>query len=157
MEDEEDTFNNIPMKTPNQTNLHHFICRRVKPLTQAITLAQSLAVIFTALAAPAQTKPITTSNNTTVSTAEVEAFTKALKQTTNGAMPPYMSIPANPKRVPLLLAAIERETAGPWVYYLQGFCFGVEHSGAFRLPPASRSQVYAQAIEHLTAARMTVA
>jgi hypothetical protein len=59
-------------------------------------------------------------------------------------------------QVPLLLAVIEREPSGPWAYYLQGVCFGVEHSGTFRLPPASRSEINTQAIEYLSAAKKTV-
>ena len=101
------------MKNPNQTNLRRFICRRVKPITRAIALAQSVGVILATPAATAQTK--SASMNTSVSTAEVEAFIKEIKQGTNGVMPSYMNIPTNPKRVPLLLAVIEREPAGPWV------------------------------------------
>lgn len=120
----------------------------------ATILRASLAVVLLALGVTAQAA--SAAANATVSTAEVEAFIKEMQPGTNGAMPAYMTIPANPKRVPLLLAAIEREPSGPWVYYLQAFCFGIEHSGAFRLPPASRSEVYPQAIEYLTAAKGTV-
>jgi hypothetical protein len=136
------------MKAPNQTNLRGFIFRTLNPITRAIVLAQCLAVILAATAASAQTKVVVTSTNATVSTAEITAFMQA-SNSMFGNSP-------NPKRVPLLLAAIEREPAGPWVYHLQGFCFGVEHAGAFRLPPAKRSEVYVRAIEYLTAARKTV-
>lgn len=118
----------------------------------AITLAQSLAVILAAPAATAQTRPVTTASNATVSTAEVTAFMQSFQQDPGASF----KISANPKRVPLLLAAIEREPAGPWVFYLQGFCFGSEHASAQKLPPAQRSAAYTRAIEYLSAAKETV-
>jgi hypothetical protein len=146
------------VETPNQINLRRFIIRRLKLITRAIALAQCLVLMLAVLAATAQSTPAATATatNATVSPAEVEAFIKEIKQGTNGAMPSYMSIPANPKRVPLLLAVIEREPTGPWAHYLQGFCFGVEHGGAFRLPPASRLEFYVRAIEYLTTAKTIV-
>jgi hypothetical protein len=112
--------------------------------------------------------------NAVVSTAEVTAFMQSYrfnpvaeilanlnKKTTRAeraeqGLNPVSEIAANPKRVPLLLAAIEREPAGLfWVLYLEG-CFHSEHAAARNLPPARRSEVYARAIEYLTAAKETV-
>lgn len=128
------------------------ICR-LKPIIRPVALVQSLAIILVALAATAQTKPVATATTTTtVSTAEGTAFMQSFQQDPNAVF----KISLNAQRVPLLLTAIEREPAGPWVNYLQGFCFGVEHASAFRLPPDRRSEVYARAIEYLTAAKETV-
>ena len=143
----------LQMKTSNQTNLRGFIFRMLKPITRAIALAQGLAVILAAPAATAQTRPAATATNTVVSTAEVTAFMQSFRQ---GGLDAVSKISLNPKRVPLLLAAIEREPAGLWVTYLQGICFHVEHAAARKLPPARRSEVYARAIEYLAAAKETV-
>jgi formylglycine-generating enzyme required for sulfatase activity len=142
----------LQMKTPNQTNLRGFIFPMLKPITRAIALAQSLAVILAAPAATAQTRPAATATNTVVSTAEVTAFMQSFRQDPDAVF----KISLNPKRVPLLLAAIEREPAALWVHYLQGTCFHVEHAAARKLPPARRSEVYARAIEYLAAAKETV-
>lgn len=91
-------------------------------------------------------------SNTVVSPAEVGAFMQSFQQDPNASF----KISTNPNRVPLLLAAIGREPAGPWVHYLQGFCFGSEHASAQRLPSAQRPEIYAQGIRYLTAAKETV-
>lgn len=120
----------------------------LKPIIRAVALVQGLAIILAALPATARTAPVTIATNAAVSTEEVTAFMQAL----DGV---FESSP-DPKRVPLLLAAIERVPAGRWVSFLQAYGFGVEHAGAFRLPPGGRSEVYARAIEYLTAAKETV-
>lgn len=119
-----------------------------------VKLALSLATALVTPTVSGQIKPAKAAGNTTVTPAEVAAFMQEIKQDTNGIMP--WKIPTDPKRVPLLLGAIEREPAGPWVMYLHGICFGGEHNEAARLPEDKRATVYAQAIEYLTAARMTV-
>jgi len=50
------------MKTANQTNRRGFIFPRLKSITRALALVQSLAVILAALAAIAQIQPIATTN-----------------------------------------------------------------------------------------------
>jgi hypothetical protein len=117
--------------------------------------ALSLAAVLVIPTVWGQIKPAHTANDTAVSSAEVNAFMQGIKQDTNGTAP-WTLIPSNPKRVPLLLTAIEREPAGPWVMYLQGICFGDEHNRAARLSPDQRAPVYAHAIEYLTSARLTV-
>jgi hypothetical protein len=140
------------MTTLNQTGLPDLMFRRYKMSRWAIALIQSFTLILAALAANAQTTPVATGTNASVSAAEVTAFTQSFQKDPAASF----KISANPKRVPLLLAAIQREPAGPWVQFLQGFCFGSEHTTAWRLPPAKRSEVYSQAIEYLSTARSTV-
>jgi len=97
----------------------------IKPRPAA--LVQILAIILAALAATAQTKPDANATNAAVSAAEVTAFMQASNDVSWGS--------PDPKRVPMLLAAIQREPAGPWVMFLQRYCFLLEHAGASRLPP----------------------
>ena len=141
------------LKTQNQVTLRGFSLPGLKPILQAVTLAPCLAVMLALAAVAAQTPPVTPAGNTAVSPAEVTAFMQSFQQDPGASF----KISINPKRVPLLLAAIEREPAGRWVSFLQGFCFGSEHATAQRLPSAERSQVYAQAIQYLTVAKATVA
>jgi len=120
----------------------------MKPILRDFALAPCLAMTLAALAAAAQTEPAASITNTAVSAAEVAAFMQAPQSLLDGS--------PNPKQVPLLLAAIQREPAGRWATFLQAYAFGSEHARAWRLPPASRTEVYTRAIEYLTAARETV-
>ena len=139
------------MKTQRSTHHRGFPLPELKRTLRAVTFAQGLAVIL-ALAAAAQSTPVGPAGNTAVSADEVTAFMQSFQQDPSASF----KIATNPKRVPLLLGAIEREPAGPWVQFLQGFCFGTEHASAGRLPPAQRPEAYAQAIRYLSAAKETV-
>ena len=119
----------------------------MKPILRAFALAPCLAVTLAALATAAQTGPAANTPST-VSAAEITAFMQAPQSLFDGS--------PNPKQVPLLLGAIQREPAGRWATFLQAYAFGFEHARAWRLPPASRAEVYTRAIEYLTAARETV-
>ncbi len=116
-----------------------------------LTRALGLSAMLAAYLATGQVTPATP----VVAPAEVQAFMQAIKQDTNGTAP-WTLIPSNPKRFPLLLAAIEREPAGPWVMYLQGVCLSADLDHAARLPSDQRTPVYVQATEYLTDARVTV-
>ena len=140
------------MTTLNQAGLPDLMYRRSKPVRWAIALIQSFTLILAALASNAQITPVATGTNASVSAEEVTAFMQSFQKDPGASF----KISTNPNRVPLLLAAIQREPAGPWVQFLQGFCFGSEHATAWRLPPAKRSEVYSQAVEYLTTARNTV-
>ena len=141
------------MTTLNQTGLGELLFRRSKMIRQAITVIQTLTVILAAHWATAQPSPVAASTNLAVSNEDVTVFMRSFQKDPAASF----KISTNPKRVPLLLAATQREPAGPWVHFLQGFCFGSEHATAWRLPSSERSEVYSQAIEYLTAARSTVA
>ncbi|MFZ4526803.1 MAG: hypothetical protein ACOYOE_15075 [Chlorobium sp.] len=120
----------------------------MKPIPHAFTLMPCLVVTLAALATTAQPRPAANTANAAVSAAEVTAFMQAPQGLFDGSF--------DPKRVALLLAAIEREPADRWATFLQAYAFGSEHARAWTLPPADRAEVYTRAIEYLTAARETV-
>lgn len=128
-------------------------CRVWRPGFSAACLIIALAqgVALTA----SQTAPSTPAPPATVSTAEVEAFMQEIQRDTNGTTL-WFKVVANPKRVPLTLAAVDREPIGPWAGLLKGFLLWDEGTVARQLPPAERSGVYVRAIEYLTAAKGTV-
>lgn len=123
-----------------------------KPTPWAIAFTQVLMVMLAALPVTAQITPVAHASNASVSDAEVTAFMQAQQKD----MKAMLTIRDNPKRVPLLLAAIQRDPAGPWASLLQGICFVEDRASAWRLPPAPRSQVYARAIDYLSTAEATI-
>jgi hypothetical protein len=106
------------MTTLNQTGHPDVMFRRSEMIQWAIALIQSFTLILAALAANAQTNPVATGTNISVSAAEVTAFMQSFQKDPGASF----KISTNPKRVLLLLAAIQQEPAGPWVQFLQGFC-----------------------------------
>ena len=109
-------------------------------------------VMLAALSVPAQVTPVAHAIKATVSEAEVTSFMRTQQKDLNA----MLTIRDNPKRVPLLLAVIQRDPAGPWATFLQGICFVDDRASAWRLPPAPRSQIYAGAIEYLSTAKATI-
>jgi hypothetical protein len=119
----------------------------------AIVLSQILAVMPVVSTTAAQAPPRAAAAYPTVTPTEVAAFMQSLQKDTNS----MFRISSNPKRVPLLLAALKREPAGPWANLLLGSCFQQERIDSRNLPPASRAAISAQAIVYLTAAKTTLA
>lgn len=134
-----------------ETNLP--ACRRqAKRSALAIILAPFFALLLTALAAQAQPAPVAADPDAAVTAAEVNAFMQSVQKDPKAVL----GIPSNPKRVPLLLAAIKRDPAGPWTGFLQGFCYQEGRAAARKLPPANRPAVSVQAIGYLSTASTTL-
>ncbi len=114
--------------------------------------AQLLAAFLAVLVASAQTTQRAVMPEPSASAAEVTAFMQKFRQDPNE----MLRIESNPKRVPLLLGAIEREPAGPWANLLLGLCFQAERTAPANATPARRAEVSARAVRYLSAARTTI-
>jgi hypothetical protein len=110
----------------------------------------AVTLLLSTDAATAQPGSVASPANVTVSPAEVTAFMQTFQQDPNE----LLKLETNPKRVPLLLEAIKRDPAGPWVTYLHGFCFHADRAAIWRQPPATRAAVYARIIQYLSTAQI---